>query len=70
MLQIEKFAGKGMAKFRLLEENFQECGLKSGDVRTTEPRFAEKKSVYCGKRRAPLRKSNGDFVDFFAKTSK
>ena len=43
--QIEKSMGKSTAKIHLSEGFSPEWGLKSGDMRTTSPRFAEKKSV-------------------------
>ena len=36
-------------------------------MRTIAPRLTEKKSVYCGKRHALLRKGNGDFAVFLVK---
>ena len=62
--QIEIYAGKSTAKSRFPDELFPKCGVKSGDVRTSAQRHAEKKSLYCGKRRAPLRKTNGSFAEF------
>ena len=34
-------------------------------MRTTVSRFAEKKSVHCGKQCALLRKTNGNFTGFW-----
>ena len=66
-LQIEKHAGKSAPISRLLDVFFPERGMKSGEMRTTALRLAEKKSVYCGKRCALLRRTNGDFTAFLAK---
>ena len=62
-LQIEKHAEKSTPESRFPDKNSSERGLESGDMRTTVPRLAEKKSVYCGKRRALLRKRNGLFAE-------
>ena len=62
-LQIEEKAGKSMVKFGLTEENLVRGGVKSGEMRTSASRNAEKKSVYCGKRRALLRKTDGIFTE-------
>ena len=69
-LQSEKQAGKSAAESRFAEDFLPECGLESGGMRTTVLRLAEKKSVYCGKRCAPLRKENGDFAGALAKIRK
>ena len=47
-LQLEKQAGKSTAKLRFPGEISSERGTESGDMRTSAPRLAEEKSVYCG----------------------
>ena len=61
---------KKQAKIPPFGKFFPGKGLKSGGMRTTASRFAEEKSVYCGKRRAPLRKANGNFAGFLSKICK
>ena len=69
-LQLGKQAGKGTLESCLSDGFFPKCGQESGDMRTAVTRDAEKKSVYCGKRRAPLRQINTAFAAFSVKPSK
>ena len=62
--QIEKLSGRSAPSSRFSDGIFPERGVKSGDIRTKSPRNAEKRSVYCGKRCALLRRTNGDFTAF------
>ena len=68
LFQMGKQMGQSRLSYRFSDGFLPERGLESGDMRTTSPRFAEKKSVYCGKRRALLRKANGVFAGILVKT--